>query len=109
MFRRSILALMLLTAGTAARAFPILPASEPTLNGSALFAAQESEEREPGPANLQEAIEIAVKRYGGRAADADTVIRDGVEVHEIRLFSEDGTVRTVRIDPETGRIIPPPR
>jgi hypothetical protein len=71
--------------------------------------AEEEPEREPGPANLEEAIEIAKKRYGGEAARADTVVREGRRVHEIRLLGEDNTVRTVRIDPETGRIIPQER
>jgi len=67
---------------------------------------QERQEREPGPASLTEAIEIAIKRYGGRATNAETVERNGRRVHEIRLFLEDGSVRTVRINPDTGAILP---
>jgi len=69
---------------------------------------QERRRREPGPATLTEAIEIAIERYGGRATNAETVERDGRRVHEIRLFLEDGSVRTVRINPDTGAILPPP-
>ena len=69
---------------------------------------QEKRPREPGPATLTEAIEIAIERYGGRATNAETVERDGRRVHEIRLFLEDGSVRTVRINPDTGAILPPP-
>jgi uncharacterized membrane protein YkoI len=72
----------------------------------ALQADEKDPEREPGPANLEEAIQIALKRYGGEAASANTVVRDGKEVHEIRVLGEDGRVRLVRIDPETGAIIP---
>ena len=68
---------------------------------------QERKEREPGPANLEEATEIAVERYGGEVAEAETVEREGRRVHEIRLLLSDGSVRTVRIDPSTGAIIPP--
>jgi uncharacterized membrane protein YkoI len=74
-----------------------------------LVASQDSPEREPGPADLEEAIEIALKRYGGQAAGAETVVREGQRVHEVRVFGEDGTVRTVRIDPDTGAIIPQQR
>jgi uncharacterized membrane protein YkoI len=67
---------------------------------------QEQRRREPGPATLREAVEIAIERYGGRETRAETVERDGRRVHEIRLLLEDGSVRTVRIDPNTGAIIP---
>jgi hypothetical protein len=80
------------------------PASTPVR--PVLFAAQKSEERRPGPADLKEAIEIALKRYGGKAADAETVVRNGRTVHEVRILLDDGSVRTVRIDPKTGAIIP---
>jgi len=69
-----------------------------------------AEEREPGPADLKEAIEIAEKHTGGKLAGADTVERDGRKVHEIRILLEDGgRVQTVRIDPATGAIIPQER
>jgi uncharacterized membrane protein YkoI len=67
----------------------------------------EAPEREPGPADLEEAVEIAIKRYGGEAVRSDTVEREGRQVHEIRLLLEDSRVRTVRIDPATGKIIVP--
>ena len=68
---------------------------------------QEARPREPGPANLKEATEIAIERYGGEVSAANTVERDGRRVHEIRLLLDDGTVRTVRIDPQTGAVILP--
>jgi uncharacterized membrane protein YkoI len=68
---------------------------------------QQARQREPGPADLKEAIEIAIERYGGEAAEANTVEQDGRRVHEIKLLLADGSVRTVRIDPATGAIIPP--
>jgi uncharacterized membrane protein YkoI len=87
-----------------------LPA--PALVGMAqgpVAAMQQPVEREPGPADLQEAIEIALERFGGSAASAETVVRDGREVHEIKVLGDDGSVRTVRIDPETGAVIPQER
>lgn len=94
--RLAMLTLALLLAAPVAGQPPTLVAQQ-----------QDEAEREPGPANLEEAVEIAIKRYGGEAVRADTVERDGVEVHEIRLLLEDSRVRTVRIDPATGKIIVP--
>jgi uncharacterized membrane protein YkoI len=114
--RPTFTALLLLIATPLAFARPLGPVADPVGAGTRFAASQQSEdeprdeERKPGPANLQEAIEIAVKRYGGTATSADTVERDGRQVHEIRLYNEEsGSVRTVRIDPQTGAIIPPRR
>ena len=85
---------------------PVSQAGKTPFQSAPLAASQESDERKPGPADLEEAIDIAIKRYGGRAAGAETVVRDGRRQHEVRVFSDDGSVRTVRIDPETGAIIP---
>jgi uncharacterized membrane protein YkoI len=69
-------------------------------------AQEEDEARPPGPANLQQAIAIAIKRFGGRAAGAETVTQDdGKRVHEVRVLSDEGRARTVRIDPGTGAIL----
>ena len=72
-------------------------------------AMQAREQRPPGPADLNEAIEIAQKRYGGEVSRAETVERDGRRVHEVRLLVDDVNVITVRIDPATGAIIPQER
>jgi uncharacterized membrane protein YkoI len=89
----------------------IQPASAAEFEPPSLVATQQADERErePGPADLEEAIEIALKRYPGEAAGAETVVREGQRVHEVRVFGQDGTVRTVRVDPETGAIIPQQR
>ena len=109
MVRQTLFAtLALLTVNTAA-AFPVPPLGEPADDRSPLVVSQETEEREPGPATLEEAIEIALKRYGGQATRSETVERDGQLVHEVRVLGEDGSVRTVRIDPGTGAIIPQAR
>lgn len=103
--------LLLLQGAANARAMPTTPVRAlPDTGRPALIAFQtEAREREPGPADLEEAIEIALERYGGEAADAKTVVREGREVHEIRVLGADGSVRLVRVDPETGRIIPQER
>jgi uncharacterized membrane protein YkoI len=103
-------AMILLLAMPPVLAFPVRTGGDAIAESSPLVASQEAPEREPGPADLEEAIEIAVKRFGGEPAGAATVERDGRQVHEVRLLDEtNGSVRTVRIDPDTGTIIPPPR
>jgi hypothetical protein len=112
MLRRLAMPCFFLLLAGAADARPLPSADPATGVPQRLLTLQEEEEekeREPGPADLEEAIEIALKRYGGRAAGADTVVREGRRVHEIRVLSEEGSVRTVRIDPETGAIIPQER
>jgi hypothetical protein len=60
---------------------------------------------ERGPVTLQEAVVMAMRRFGGRVIRAETKVRGGVRVHEIRLLDEStGRVRTVHIDAETGQI-----
>lgn len=63
-------------------------------------------EREPGPVDAEGAMEIAVERYGGKVAGVEEVVREGKEIFEVRIYRDDGSVRTVRIDPDTGKIIP---
>jgi hypothetical protein len=53
---------------------------------------------------IEEAIERVEARFGGRVVRAETRERDGRRVHRLRLLSEDGRVRTVEVDAETGRI-----
>jgi uncharacterized iron-regulated membrane protein len=109
MIRITLIALTASFALSPALAFQGFEAGDGGLQSPPFTIVQETEEREPGPADLEEAIEIAEKRYGGRATRSETVEREGQTVHEIRVLGDDGIVRTVRIDPETGAIIPPPR
>lgn len=55
-----------------------------------------------GGLSLQQAIRIAESRYQGRVVRADTTVRNGRVVHEIRILGDDGRVRTVQIDAQGG-------
>lgn len=55
--------------------------------------------------SLQQAIEIATERVNGRVVRADTVMLDGRAVHEILIIRDDGLVRTVHVDAETGDVL----
>jgi uncharacterized membrane protein YkoI len=106
---------MLATIAMLAVAVPLqarqLPPVEraPAVAGRFVAMQEREQQRPPGPADLTEAIEIALKRYGGQVSRADTVERDGRSVHEVRLLVDDVNVITVRIDPATGAIIPQER
>jgi uncharacterized membrane protein YkoI len=59
-----------------------------------------------GGVSLQQATSIAQNAFPGRVVGARTVQMGDRLVHEIRILGQDGsTVRTFRIDAETGRIL----
>jgi uncharacterized membrane protein YkoI len=58
-----------------------------------------------GGVSLQQATSMAQMRYPGRVVRAETVQMGDRLVHEIRILGDDGRVRTVRIDAQTGRFL----
>ena len=52
--------------------------------------------------SLDQAVEMAQRRYRAKAVKAETVENDGKKVHQIRLLSAEGKVWTVRVDAESG-------
>jgi uncharacterized membrane protein YkoI len=58
-----------------------------------------------GSLSLQQATAIATRQYQGRVVRAETVSRGGRLIHEVRILGDDGRVRTVRIDAETGQFL----
>lgn len=65
------------------------------------FAAQ----RGGGGISLSQATAIATSRFEGRVVRAETVNRGDRVVHEVRILGDDGRVRTVRIDAQTGSFL----
>jgi uncharacterized membrane protein YkoI len=56
--------------------------------------------------SLDAATAMVRERFGGRVIRAETRRRnDGSVIHEIRLLLDNGRVRTVLVDAESGRII----
>ncbi len=47
---------------------------------------------------LSEAIESVRRRTGGRVVSAETRIQNGREVHHIKVLTEDGKVRTHKVN-----------
>lgn len=59
--------------------------------------------------SLEQAVNEARERYPGRVLSAETERRNGRESHQIRILTEDGRVKRLQIDAESGRRQPPPR
>ena len=52
--------------------------------------------------SLDRAVEGVRSRTGGRVLSADTVRRDGRPIYDIKVLTNDGRVRRMAIDGETG-------
>ena len=52
--------------------------------------------------SLDQAVEMAQRRFRAKAVKAETVDSGGKKVHQIRLLSAEGKVWTVRVDAESG-------
>lgn len=53
--------------------------------------------------SLDEAVSDARDRYNGRVLSAETQRRNGRESHRIRILTDDGRVKRLNIDAESGR------
>ena len=53
--------------------------------------------------SLDEAVSEARDRYNGRVLSAETRRRDGREQHNIRILTNDGRVKRLHIDADSGR------
>lgn len=59
---------------------------------------------EPAQVSLDQAVEMAQRRYRAKAVRAETVRSGDRRIHQIRLLSAEGKVWTVRVDAESGAI-----
>ena len=50
-----------------------------------------------GGKSLSEAVEQVRRQYGGRIISAETQVSGGREVHVIKVLTDDGKVKTVRV------------
>ncbi len=55
-----------------------------------------------GP-TLSQAVEMVKRQYKGRIVSAETRINGNREVHHIKVLTDDGTVKTVKIQGRTRR------
>ena len=74
------------------------------------YVPQRSEDRAPRarrpPVTLDNAVEDVRSRRRGRVLSAESTRRKGRDVHRIKILTDDGRVRNLYMDPETGKIIP---
>jgi uncharacterized membrane protein YkoI len=57
------------------------------------------------PISLDQAVSEARERYSGRVLSAETQRRNGRDRHRIRILTDDGRVKRLDIDPDSGRRI----
>ena len=57
---------------------------------------------DPAGVSLDQAVEMAQRRYRAKAVRAETVRNGDRREHRIRLLSPDGKVWNVRVDAESG-------
>lgn len=58
---------------------------------------------------LENAVDRAKQQYNGRVISAETDKKDGRNTHKIRILTDDGHVRRLRVDEATGEYIRPSR
>jgi uncharacterized membrane protein YkoI len=90
--------LTLLLQGTAAAWVIEPPAVLPDTDWTVQFAAQSG-------ISLAEATQMAVARFPGQVVRAETIMRGNRMIHRIRVLADDGRVRTVQIDAQTGAFL----
>jgi len=90
---------------------PILlaPAAAGALTGTfdaspAVMAAEAVPAARRARISLDQAVAMVLGRYGGKVIRAETRTRNGRTIHSIKLLTDDGRVRTVQVDGETGQI-----
>jgi uncharacterized membrane protein YkoI len=78
----------------------------PPAGAQELIERRPREERniEPRNVSLDQAVQMAQRRYGARAVKAETLHQGDRRVHRIRLMSAEGKVWHVHVDAQTGAI-----
>ncbi len=54
--------------------------------------------------SLDQAVNLVRSRVRGKVVRSETVNRDGKRTHLIRVLTDDGHMRTYRVDAKTGRM-----
>ena len=53
--------------------------------------------------SLDEAVAKARRKNKGKVLSAETIRKDGRQVHSIKILTKDGRVKRIRIDARTGK------
>jgi len=57
--------------------------------------------------SLESAVSRARNQYQGRVISAETEKQNGQRTHNIRILTDDGRLRRLRVDPRTGDYVRP--
>lgn len=57
--------------------------------------------------SLENAVSRARNQYQGRVISAETKNKDGHRTHNIRILTDDGRLKRLRVDPRTGDYVRP--
>jgi hypothetical protein len=96
----AVIGLLAVVGVAQARPRPMPSPHVPAEKLAQLFPAQRG-----GGLSLAQATAIAQGRFQGRVIRAETMQTAERVVHEIRILGDDGRVRTVRIDAQTGSFL----
>ena len=101
-------AVALAVTSLSATARPMTTQAQPSVETGAAFAPEEPPTAfvaQRASLSLAQATAMAQSRFRGRVVRAETVQQGGRVIHEIRILGDDGRVRTVRVDAETGAVM----
>jgi uncharacterized membrane protein YkoI len=100
-------AVALVAVSLSAAAMPMTTQAQPRPDVGSAFAPDELPRAfvaQRGSLSLAQATAIAQGRFRGRVVSAETVQQGGRVIHVIRILGDDGRVRTLRVDAETGAV-----
>jgi hypothetical protein len=97
----AIVATLVVAWPAAAQRFPA-PEPSPFIPGGH---GQEARPAQRPGISLGQATSMAQGRYPGRVVKAESVMQGDHVIHVIRIIDNDGRVRTVRIDAQTGAFL----
>lgn len=55
--------------------------------------------------SASEAARIVQEHFGGRVLNVDTRVREGRPVYRVKILQDNGRIRSVLVDPQSGRIL----
>lgn len=103
---RRLAPVLALAAGLCFAAIPPVDSSRPLRQGDARVGDRldggDVRVQQGRPISMDEAIDMAQRRYNARVVRAEVSERDGRRVYVLRLLSDDGRVFNVRVDAATG-------
>lgn len=96
----------LLTVLALAGLLALAPAAADARSSAVMQLAQSDSRPESRPRiSAGQAASIVQRRYGGQVVDVDMRQSGGRVIYRVRILQDDGRIRTVRVNGETGEIM----